>query len=82
MSEAKQNKRMVTPGQLDNMRHMLGIGSHIPKGQWGYRNHYAVSHGDTKTLESMAQLVEMGLVSEGSSTATMLALLRDARRQV
>jgi hypothetical protein len=71
VSEAKQNERMVTPEQLANMRHMLGIGNHIPKSQWGYRNHYAVSHNDAKTLESMAHLVEMGMVSGGSATATM-----------
>jgi hypothetical protein len=60
-----------TPEQLDAMRHMLGIRSCIPKKHWGYRNHYAVSITDEKSIASMRQLVGMGLVEEGHASATM-----------
>lgn len=73
MSEANQKGRMVMPtsAQIDDMRHMLGMTGSARKGQWGYRNHYAASHGSTEVLASMAQLVAMGLVEDGASTLTM-----------
>lgn len=60
-----------TAVQIKDMRHMLGMTGSARKGEWGYRNHYAASHGDAKVLASMAQLVEMGLVEEGAATLTL-----------
>ena len=31
----------INDADIENLRHMLGIGSHIKKRQWGYRNHFA-----------------------------------------
>lgn len=72
VSKSKLNEPLCpTAAQIKDMQHMLGMTGSAPKGQWGYRNHYAASHGNTQVLESMAQLVAMGLVSEGSATITM-----------
>jgi hypothetical protein len=43
---------------MDNLRHMLGAGSDIPKRNWGYRNYF---NAGGKDLESMERLVAAGL---------------------
>jgi hypothetical protein len=52
----------ITAEDLSNLTHMLGAQSHIPKRDWGYRNHYAASTGDTPSME---RLVYAGLVIRG-----------------
>ena len=52
----------VNDTDRDNLRHMLGIGSHIKKRQWGYRNHFAPAGVD---LQSMERLESAGLVRKG-----------------
>jgi hypothetical protein len=47
---------------LDNLTHMLGAQSHIPKRDWGYRNFYAASLGDVPNME---KLIAAGLVIKG-----------------
>jgi hypothetical protein len=46
----------------ENLRHMLGIGKHIPKKDWGYRNYFAAGIVDT---ESMERLVSIGYCIRG-----------------
>ncbi|MDA8152035.1 MAG: hypothetical protein ACYCVT_07210 [Acidithiobacillus ferrooxidans] len=53
---------MINDTDRDNLRHMLGIGSHIKKRQWGYRNHFAPAGVD---LQSMERLESAGLVRKG-----------------
>lgn len=53
---------MISEADMDNLRHMLGIGSHIKKRQWGYRNHFAPGGPD---IQSMERLAEAGLVRKG-----------------
>ena len=43
---------------MDNLRHMLGVGSHINKRDWCYRNYF---NAGGKDLESMQRLVAAGL---------------------
>lgn len=47
---------------MNNLRHMLGVGSHIAKREWGYRNHFAPG-GDN--IKSMERLETAGLVRRG-----------------
>lgn len=47
---------------MENLRHMLGIGSHIKKTRWGYRNHFAPAGND---VQSMERLEQAGLVYKG-----------------
>ena len=54
----------VNDVDLENLRHMLGIGSHIKKRQWGYRNHFAPGGAD---IQSMERLEEAGLVRKDRS---------------
>lgn len=44
---------------MDNLRHMLGVGSNIRKRDWGYRNYYNASEQDAV---SMRRLEAAGLV--------------------
>ncbi|MGE4529756.1 MAG: hypothetical protein AB7C98_00340 [Acidithiobacillus sp.] len=53
---------MINDDDLTNLRHMLGIGLHIQKRQWGYRNHFAPGGTD---IQSMERLEELGLVQKG-----------------
>ncbi len=53
---------MINDMDMDNLRHMLGIGSHIKKRQWGYRNHFAPGVSD---VQSMERLESAGLVRKG-----------------
>lgn len=50
---------------LDNLRHMLGIGDHIKKGNWGHRNYF---HAAGDTIPSMKRLEAAGLVKRGAIT--------------
>lgn len=52
----------ISDTDMNNLRHMLGIGSHIKKRQWGYRNHFAPGGSD---IQSMERLEEAGLVQKG-----------------
>ena len=46
----------------DNLHHMLGVGAHIPKRRWGFRNYYACGLADLPSLE---RLEAAGLVRRG-----------------
>jgi hypothetical protein len=52
----------VNDVDMENLRHTLGIGPHIKKRQWGYRNHFAPGGTD---IQSMERLEEAGLVRKG-----------------
>jgi hypothetical protein len=54
----------VTPEDLDNLKHMLGIGSHIPKRQWGSRNSFSCGEDD---LPSLRRLEAAGFVQHLNS---------------
>ncbi len=53
---------MISDADMENLRHMLGIGSHIKKRQWGYHNRFAPGGPD---IQSMERLEEAGLVQKG-----------------
>ena len=53
---------MINDTDMGNLRHMLGIGSHIKNRQWGYRNHFAPGGAD---IQSMERLESAGLVRKG-----------------
>lgn len=57
MSEALEGE-----ADMSNLRHMLGIGSHTEKRQWGNRNHFAPGGAD---IQSMERLESAGLVCKG-----------------
>lgn len=61
----------ITFGDLDNLRHMLGVGPRIPRRSWGYRNHY---HPSTETIESMRRLEASGLARPGRAGLDGLGL--------
>lgn len=46
--------------EMDILRHMLGVGSHIPQRDWCYRNYFngGPGHSDMPTIE---RLVNKGL---------------------
>lgn len=54
----------ISDTDMNNLRHMLGTGSHIKKRQWGYRNHFAPAGED---IGSMERLEIVGLVQKGHS---------------
>lgn len=45
---------------MDNLRHMLGVGDHVRKKDWCYRNYYNANDGDA----SMERLHVAGLVEQ------------------
>lgn len=49
---------------MNNLRHMLGVGSHIPKRQWGYRNHFNADEGHSD-MPSLLRLEAAGLIVRG-----------------
>ncbi|MBU2769139.1 hypothetical protein HAP94_24005 [Acidithiobacillus ferrivorans] len=53
---------MISEADMNNLRHLLGIGSHIKKRQWGYRNHFAPGGAD---IQGMERLETAGLVCKG-----------------
>ena len=52
----------LTSDDLDNLRHMVGAVSNVPKKQWGYRNHFAAGESD---VPSMEKLRKAGFVVRG-----------------
>ena len=63
MTEAKLKINDIV-GDIDNLRHMLGIASNIHKRDWGYRNYYNTSDGGPD-CDSMKRLQELSLVRPG-----------------
>lgn len=53
-----------TVTDMNNLRHMLGVGSHIPKKQWGYRNYFNAGEGHFD-MPSLKRLEAAGLVFRG-----------------
>ncbi len=49
---------------IDHLRHMLGVGTHIKMRSWGYRNHFASSKRDEPSME---RLVADGLAKRGGA---------------
>ncbi len=49
---------MITDYDLCLLRHTLGVGKHIPKAHWGFRNHYLAEKGD----KDMTRLESLNLV--------------------
>ncbi|EGQ60717.1 hypothetical protein GGI1_02220 [Acidithiobacillus sp. GGI-221] len=45
---------MISSADMENLRHMLGICSHIKKRKWGYRNHFAPGGADIQSMERLA----------------------------
>ena len=58
----RERKALLSDADIENLRHMLGIGSHIKKRQWGYRNHFVPGGAD---IQSMERLELAGLVRKG-----------------
>lgn len=52
----------ITPKDLANLRHMLGVRQDISQTKWGYRNHFAPAG---KNIPSMERLAEAGLAVPG-----------------
>ncbi len=46
---------------MNNLRHMLGIGSHIPAKDWGSRNYFNAGEGHSD-MPSLLRLIAAGLV--------------------
>lgn len=49
---------------IENIRHMVGMGHYIPRGRWGFRNYFAA--GGSQIAE-MARLENNGLVERGGT---------------
>lgn len=64
-SEDKRESDSLTPEQLDDLRHMLGVGKHIRKRDWGFRNYFN-STPDSPDDKRMALLHDMGYVVPGA----------------
>jgi len=60
---------MISDTDLSYLRHMLGIGEHIKKRHWGYRNHFAPGGVDIQYMERLeaAGLVRKGRVYEDTN---------------
>lgn len=48
---------------MDNLRHMLGMGDHIRQRDWGFRNYYNAGP-DHHQMPSIKRLVSLGLAEE------------------
>jgi hypothetical protein len=48
---------------MNNLRHMLGVGSHIPKRDWGFRNYFNAGPGHSD-MPSLERLVAAGLAEQ------------------
>jgi predicted mannosyl-3-phosphoglycerate phosphatase (HAD superfamily) len=57
------DKAKETVDDMNNLRHMLGVGSHIPKRDWGYRNYFNAGPGH-HDMPSLERLVAAGLVEQ------------------
>lgn len=70
---------------MDILRHMLGVGSHIPKRQWCYRNYFNAEAGHSD-MPSLLRLEKHGLVVGGregywhATEAGMKAIGLDAKQ--
>lgn len=49
---------------MEILRHMLGVGSHIPKRQWCYRNYFNAEAGHAD-MPSLLRMERQGLVVGG-----------------
>lgn len=49
---------------MNNLRHMLGMGSHIPQKDWGSRNYFNAGEGHSD-MPSLLRLIAAGLVVRG-----------------
>lgn len=56
-------EKTVTAGDLESLRHMLGINQSTPQDQWGYRNYFAAGGDDQ--IQSMERLADAGFVRCG-----------------
>lgn len=50
--------------QLDDLQHMVGAQSHIPRREWGFRNYYN-AEPDSPGERAMQVLVRLGFVVAG-----------------
>ena len=64
MAEKLQAKDLPI-GDIDKLKHMLGVCARYKKSQWGFRNYYAFGGGEGETKESLTRLVDAGLVKQG-----------------
>lgn len=53
-----------TVADMNNLRHMLGVGSHIPKRDWGARNYFNAGDGHSD-MPSLLRLEAAGLIERG-----------------
>lgn len=63
-SRPSETRAKEIVADMEILRHMLGVGSHIPKKQWAYRNYFNAEdgHGD---MPSLLRLQADGLVLKG-----------------
>lgn len=54
---------IITAGDLNKLRHMLGVHAQKPQRQWGYRNYFACGGGENE--KSMRRLESAGFVVQG-----------------
>lgn len=57
----RAHRAAETVADMDNLRHMLGVGSHISKRSWGYRNYFNAGEGHA-AMPSLLRLEAAGLV--------------------
>jgi hypothetical protein len=67
----EQMSDKITADDIGNLKHMLGAESHIPRRDWGYRNHFAASLGGPDE-ESFKKMERMGLVTRGRNTESLI----------
>jgi hypothetical protein len=60
---------VLTAADLRKLWHMLGAGPDNPKRNWGYRNHYATSGGET--MQALRRMEGLGLVVVGHRSGSM-----------
>lgn len=58
------SKAAEVVADMNNLRHMLGVGSHIAKKDWGYRNYFNAQPGHFDE-PSLLRLEASGLVRRG-----------------
>ena len=63
---------------MNNLRHMLGIGSHVTRKNWGFRNYFDSGESD---MPSMLRLEAAGLVERGS-VGTVFHATKEGRAAV
>ena len=59
----------IAPGDVQKLRHMLGASQQYKPRNYGFRNYYATSGGES--MEAMERLVAAGLATKGSSSTNM-----------